>query len=98
MTKAKMTSPSHTLTDEVQLKEIVKRINRAHGQLGAVSRMIEDGKDCEAIITQIAAVSKAINSAAFMLISSSLKECLVEGSRDSQDVSEKLQKLFLSLA
>jgi len=76
----------------------VKRINRAHGQLGAVARMLNEGKDCEAVITQIAAVSKAINSAAFMLISASLKECLVEDNRDVDEVSAQLQKLFLSLA
>jgi DNA-binding FrmR family transcriptional regulator len=89
---------SYALQDEVQLKDIIKRINRAHGQLGAVARMLEEGKDCEAVITQIAAVSKAINSAAFMLISSSLKECVIEGERDAEEVSAKLQKLFLSLA
>lgn len=98
MTKVKIDQPKHALTDEAKVKDIVKRINRAHGQLGAVARMLEEGKDCEAVITQIAAVSKAINSAAFMLISSSLKECLVEDSRDVDEVSAQLQKLFLSLA
>jgi DNA-binding FrmR family transcriptional regulator len=60
--------------------------------------MLEEGRDCQAIITQIAAVSKAVNSAAFMLISSSLKECLVEDNTDVDQVSEQLKKLFLSLA
>lgn len=87
----------HVLSDQVKLEEIIKRINRAHGQLGAVTRMLEEGKDCEAVITQISAVSKAINSAAFILISSSLKECLVEGDRNADEVSAQLQKLFLSL-
>lgn len=98
MPKVKVEQPKHVLSDQVQVKDIVTRINRAHGQLGAVARMIEEGKDCEAIITQIAAVSKAINSAAFTLISSSLKECLIEDSRDADEVSAQLQKLFLSLA
>ncbi|MFZ9751133.1 MAG: metal-sensitive transcriptional regulator [Candidatus Nanopelagicales bacterium] len=89
---------SYTLQDEVQLKVIIKRITRAPGHLGAVSRLLAEGKDCVAVITQIAAVSKAINSAAFMLISSSLKECMIEGERDTEEVSAKLQKLFLSLA
>lgn len=96
--KVSVESPAYALQDEVQLKDIIKRINRAHGQLGAVARMLEEGKDCEAIITQIAAVSKAVNSAAFTLISSSLKECMVDGTRDADEVSAKLQKLFLSLA
>jgi DNA-binding FrmR family transcriptional regulator len=46
----------------------------------------------------MAAVSKAINKAAFTLISSSLKECLTDPSVDADDVSASLQKLFLSLA
>ncbi len=98
MPKVKVAQPKHVLSDQAQVKDIVTRINRAHGQLGAVARMIEEGKDCEAIITQIAAVSKAINSAAFTLISSSLKECLIEDRRNSDEVSAQLQKLFLSLA
>lgn len=98
MSKVKVEKAKHVLSDQAQVKDIVTRINRAHGQLGAVARMIEEGKDCEAIITQIAAVSKAINSAAFTLISSSLKECLIEDSRDADEVSAQLQKLFLSLA
>jgi DNA-binding FrmR family transcriptional regulator len=56
---------------------ILARVNRAHGQLGAVARMIEEGRDCEEVVTQLAAVSKAINTAAFTMISSSLRECIV---------------------
>ena len=41
---------------------ILARVNRAHGQLGAVARMIEEGRDCEEVVTQLAAVSKAINT------------------------------------
>jgi DNA-binding FrmR family transcriptional regulator len=47
---------------------------------------------------QMSAVSKAVNTAAFTLISSSLKECIVEGKNNSDQVTEQLQKLFLSLA
>jgi CsoR family transcriptional regulator, copper-sensing transcriptional repressor len=94
----RVSSPTHTLNDQTQVSDIIKRIHRAQGQLGGVARMLEEGKDCEAVITQIAAVSKAINSAAFMLISASLKECLVEDNRDAEQVSEQLKKLFLSLA
>lgn len=89
---------SHVLSDEEQLAAIIKRVNRAQGQLGAVSRMLEEGRNCEDIVTQMSAVSKAINTAAFTLLSSSLKECLLEGRQNSDEVSAKLQKLFLSLA
>lgn len=95
-----MTIPTttHILQDQEQVLAIAKRIKRAHGQMGAVIRMLEDGRSCEEIVTQMAAVGKAINTAAFKLIAASLKECIEEATIDREVVTEKLQKLFLSLA
>jgi DNA-binding FrmR family transcriptional regulator len=89
---------THVLSDQEQIDAISKRVKRAQGQLGAVARMLEEGRNCDEIVIQMSAVSKAINTAAFMLISASLKECIVEGKTNSEAVTEKLQKLFLSLA
>jgi len=89
---------AHVLSDEEQVIAISKRIKRAQGQLGAISRMLEEGRNCEEIVTQMSAVSKAVNTAAFTLISASLKECIVKGNSNSDAVTAQLQKLFLSLA
>jgi len=75
---------SHVLNDEEQLDLIVKRVKRAQGQLGAVARMLEEGRSCDEIVTQMSAVSKAVNTAAFTLISTSLKECLVDNKSNSK--------------
>ena len=91
-------SVKHVLSDEEQIQAISTRIKRANGQMTAVIRMLEEGRACDEVVTQMAAVSKAINTAAFTLISASLKECLLDGKRNSKDVTEQLQKLFLSLA
>ena len=93
-----MAELTHVLADEEQLASITKRVKRAHGQMGAVIRMLDEGRSCEDIVTQMAAVAKAVNTAAFTLIYSSLKECLTDPDVDSDAVSQKLQKLFLSLA
>jgi DNA-binding FrmR family transcriptional regulator len=89
---------AHVLSDVEQVDAISKRIKRAQGQLGAVARMLEEGRNCEEIVTQMSAVSKAVNTAAFTSISASLKECLVDDKSNSEQVSAQLQKLFLSLA
>jgi DNA-binding FrmR family transcriptional regulator len=89
---------THVLQDEVQIAAITKRVKRAHGQMGAVVRMLEEGRSCDDIVMQMAAVAKAVNTAAFTLISSSLKECFSDPDVDNDEVSAKLQKLFLSLA
>ena len=87
-----------TMQDAEQLASVITRLKRANGQLSAIVRMLEEGRSCEDLVYQIAAVNKAVNTAAFTLISSNLKECITEGNRDSAEVTEKLQKLFLSLA
>ena len=89
---------THVLSDEEQVTAIAKRIKRAQGQLGAVARMLEEGRNCDEIVTQMSAVSKAVNTAAFTLLSTSLRECIIDDKNDSKAVQEKLQKLFLSLA
>ncbi|MFY9326040.1 MAG: metal-sensitive transcriptional regulator [Candidatus Nanopelagicales bacterium] len=98
MATKKTAKVSHVLTNEEQLSEVTNRIKRANGQLGAVVRMIEEGRNCDEIITQMSAVSKAINTAAFTLLTSSMKECLTAKGKNSDEVSTHLQKLFLTLA
>jgi DNA-binding FrmR family transcriptional regulator len=93
-----VSSTTHVLQDQEQMAAIARRMKRAYGQMGAVIRMLEEGRSCEDIVTQMAAVSKAINTAAFKLISASLKECIEDATLDRDAVTEKLQKLFLSLA
>jgi len=88
----------HVLADPAQLDALSKRLKRAHGQLGAVVRMLEEGRTCEEIVVQMAAVGKAINTAAFTLIAANLKECIEDDKENGPAVTQKLQKLFLSLA
>ena len=89
---------AQVLADQDQLELITKRVKRANGQLAAVVRMLEEGRNCEEVVTQMSAVAKAVNTAAFTLISASLKECLIEDKSNSEAVTAQLQKLFLSLA
>jgi DNA-binding FrmR family transcriptional regulator len=80
------------------LDQIIKRLRRAQGQIGGILRMIDEGRDCEDIVTQVAAVSRALDRAGFAIIATGLKQCLMDsGGIDSVD-SERMQKLFLSLA
>jgi DNA-binding FrmR family transcriptional regulator len=74
---------------------VVNRLKRAHGQLAGVIKMLEEGRDCEDVVTQLAAVNKALDRAGFALVAGGMRECLVTG----QDLdTAKLEKLFLSLA
>jgi DNA-binding FrmR family transcriptional regulator len=83
--------------DQNELVGVLKRLKRAQGQLGGIIKMIEDGRDCAEIVTQMAAVSKALDRAGFAVIATGLKQCLTESPDGSVDTSS-LEKLFLSLA
>lgn len=81
-----------------EMVPVINRIKRAQGQLAGVLRLLEEGRDCEDVVTQLAAVSKALDRAGFAIVASGLQECLAEGGGvDSVDV-RKMEKLFLSLA
>lgn len=87
-----------------ELKAVLNRLRRAQGQISGVIRMIEEGRDCEEVVTQLAAASRALDRAGFAIIATGLQQCLTEvenGSRTPEDRDEmrgRLEKLFLSLA
>jgi DNA-binding FrmR family transcriptional regulator len=83
--------------DTSELDAVVRRLKRAQGQIGGIIRMIEEGRDCQDIVTQLAAVSKALDRAGFAVIATGLRQCITDDSGESMDVAQ-LEKLFLSLA
>lgn len=77
--------------------EVLTRLKRARGQLDGVINMIETGRNCTDIITQLAAVSKALDRAGFKIVASGMQECFEKG-EDAPMTRDQLEKLFLSLA
>ncbi|WP_269937924.1 metal-sensitive transcriptional regulator [Arthrobacter sp. HY1533] len=82
--------------DADDVKPAINRLKRAQGQLNAVIRMLEEGADCKAVVTQLAAASKAVDRAGFSLIATGLEQCLAQ--EDSAADRAELEKLFMSLA
>jgi DNA-binding FrmR family transcriptional regulator len=84
--------------DPAGMTPVINRIKRAQGQLAGVLRLIEEGRDCEDVVTQLAAVSKALDRAGFAIVASGMQQCLAAGEGlEGVDV-KKMEKLFLSLA
>jgi len=84
--------------DEKSRKDVTNRLRRARGQLDGVLGMIEDGRTCQDIVTQLAAVSKALDRAGFKIVAVGLKQCLAGGAEGEQMDTDDMEKLFLSLA
>ena len=83
--------------DADEMQAVVKRLKRAQGQIGGIIKMIEDGRDCQDIVTQMAAVSKALDRAGFAVIAVGLRQCITDPGGQTMDVGA-MEKLFLSLA
>lgn len=74
-------------------------MKRAHGHLGSVIRMMEDGSDCESVLTQLAAVNKALARAGYAIVATGLRQRLLQTEKGLDDVDvKKMEKLFLALA
>ncbi len=80
-----------------EANDVLKRLRRAEGQIRGVIRLIEEGRDCADVVTQLAAVSRALDRAGFKIIASGMRQCIT-GEGDATQNQEQLEKLFLSLA
>jgi DNA-binding FrmR family transcriptional regulator len=84
---------------QAELTDVVKRLKRIQGQVGGIIRMIEDGRDCAAVVTQLAAASKALNRAGFAVVSTGMRHCSTAEDSESREIDlRELERLFLSLA
>ena len=90
---------THMVTPTAEeMAPILNRLKRAQGQLGGVIRLIEEGRDCRDVVTQLAAVNKALDRAGFAIISTNLRECMASPGGLQDEDQAALEKLFLSLA
>lgn len=85
--------------DEDSIGAVLNRLRRAQGQLAGVIAMIEAGRDCKDVVTQLAAVSRALDRAGFKIVASGMRQCLTATDADQAPMTEEeLEKLFLALA
>jgi DNA-binding FrmR family transcriptional regulator len=80
-------------------RKVANRLRRARGQLDAVIASVEAGGPCRDVVTQLAAVSSALDKAGFAIVASAMRDCADLNPDGSGDLSsEELEKLFLMLA
>jgi len=79
-------------------KKILNRLKRAQGQLGAVITAVESGGSCTEVVTQLAAVSSALDRAGFAIVSSAMRQCISGDDSENSLTVEELERLFLTLA
>ena len=82
-----------TPRDEETLRQMKNRLNRITGQLSGISRMLDDNRYCGYILTQIAAVEKALQSFGYLVLQDHMETCVVEEIRrgNTQIVDEAVE-------
>jgi DNA-binding FrmR family transcriptional regulator len=80
------------MAKHTQTRQVVSRLARIEGHIGAVKRMVEDGRSCSDILLQIAAVRAAIDRTAKVLLTDHMEHCLTDMGQDG-----KLQKHLAEL-
>lgn len=88
-------------TDTDAQRRVLNRLRRARGQLNAVIDAVEAGGSCRDVVTQLAAVSSALDRAGFAIIATAMKDCVIDPdgvNRVEGITTEELEKLFLTLA
>lgn len=93
---------SHGYTDEKQA--YLRRLKRAEGQVRGIARMVEEDKYCIDILTQMAAVNKALHAVSIGLLEDHIAHCVVNAANESQAtgnpeiVSEKVSEATAAIS
>lgn len=79
--------------------ETLNRLRRAEGQIRGVQRLLEEGADCKAVITQLSAAQAALHRAGLRLMAAGMRECIARDGEDSDEAMsvEAMEELFLQL-
>ena len=87
------------LPDDV-IANVRTRLHRVSGQLAGIERMLDDGRECKDVVTQISAATKALEQAGFKLVAAGLTYCLTnpEQAEASGYPIETVEKMFMKLA
>ena len=71
--------------------KVTNRVKRMEGQLRGILRMMEEGKDCKEVITQLSAVRSGVDRAIGVIVSENLVECVHKAEGDSSKLNESIQ-------
>ncbi len=87
------------MPDEV-IDDVRRRLHRVAGQVAAVERMLDDGRECRDVVTQISAATKALEQVGFRLVAAGLTYCVThpEDAAAEGYPLEEVQRMFMKLA
>lgn len=80
---------------EKEYKDLIHRLNRIEGQVRGIRGMVEKDAYCTDILTQVAAVTAALNSFNKVLLANHIKTCVTRDIREGRE--ETVDELVATL-
>ncbi|HEY90256.1 MAG TPA: metal-sensitive transcriptional regulator [Dehalococcoidia bacterium] len=77
---------------EIPREVIVKRLKKIEGQVRGLQKMLTDGRDCESIVTQLAAVRSALDSVGQLVLNNYMHICFLKEA-NIEDTAESLARV-----
>ena len=65
----------------------LKRLRRIEGQVRGIARMVDEDKYCIDILTQVSAVTKALQAVSLGLLEDHVSHCVVDAARESDEAA-----------
>ncbi|MFC2040426.1 metal-sensitive transcriptional regulator [Chloroflexota bacterium] len=78
---------------DVSRETIVKRLKRIEGQIRGIQKMVVEERECESIVTQLAAVRSAVDGVGALVLNNYIEICANLGSADNRDVYESMVRV-----
>ncbi len=78
--------------------DVRKRLRRVEGQIRGLQKMLDEGKDCREVITQLSAAQAALDRVAYRLIGAGMRHCVMNPDDTEGMTAEDLEQLFLKVS
>lgn len=88
-----MSDPVRSLSPQ-RRDDVLLRLRRIEGQVRGVQRMVEDGRDCRQIVTQVAAIKAALASVNSQVLQCYASNCLGDEEQPRDRTIAELIELF----
>lgn len=69
-------------------EDYLKRLRRIEGQIRGISRMVDEDTYCIEVLTQVSAVTKALQAVSLGLLEDHIGHCVVDAARDSDAAAD----------
>ena len=94
MSQQEQQTPQHGYTADKDA--LIRRLHRIEGQVRGIERMVEEDRYCIDVLTQISAVTTALESVAFVVLDDHVNHCVADAlaSGDTAAAEEKSRELL----